>query len=159
MASSPDDKLVDVDCYALATWTKDAINRIGGKNKLARALEVATHTILRYERGAANRIQENQIKAIAAFDKKTVQETLNMLAMSEDIGENSKALSNPELTTSIRLLENNVNELTEGFKAFLAEMDAMTGQITYLAEEVRRLKDERRVRGSKEKRIENASGE
>ena len=126
---------------------------------MARALKVATHTILRYERGAANRIQENQIKAIAAFDGKTVQEMRNRLAIQENLSENSKTLSNPELTIVFRKLENNMNELTQNFSVFLSDMDAITGQITFLAEELKRLKDETRIRGSKEKHTKNASSE
>lgn len=159
MASNPDDRVIAVDCLALAEWTKGAIERIGGKNKLARALKVSTHTILRYERGGADRIQENQIKAIAAFEQKSVEEILNNLAIQENLRENNKALSNSELTTSFRKLENNVNELSENFGAFLTEMSAITEQITYLAEELKRLKDEKRVRGSKAKHIKDASSE
>lgn len=159
MASSPDDRVIAVDRLALAEWTKSAIGQIGGKNKLARALNVSTHTVLRYERGDADRIQENQIKAIASFDKKSVEEILDSLAIQEDLRENGKALSNSELTTSFRKLENKVNGLSETFGAFLTEMGAITEQITYLAEELKRLKDGKSVRGSEAKHIKDASSE
>ena len=153
MAKEPEGRIYFVDSTKLSEWVKAAIDKVGGKNKLARALGVSTFTVIRYERGEADRIQEAQITAIAAFDKVSFQEILNNMGLLDPIPENTGKLSLAQLANltrsyetvfaDLQCLRGEVNESRKMFVDLVAETQAMSEHLTFLTKKISSLENAR----------------